>query len=133
MKKVIVFILATFLSTACSQDNIENPGAEKNGPLVKLKPVFDQARNKGLDLAGLNGCLSCHRIDRTVVGPPWQDVADRYKGNPNARALLIESVKNGGSGNWTKLTAGAPMPPNSPRVSDEHIEQLVDFILALAK
>ena len=63
----------------------------------------------------------------------WRKVSARYKDDPNARALLIEEVKNGSSGKWSDITNGAVMPPNSPRVSDQDIGELVDFILSLAK
>ncbi len=84
-------------------------------------------------LAKKSGCTACHAIDRKVVGPAWMDVAKRYQGDGGARAALIESVKKGGKGNWTEVTKGVPMPPYSPRVKDADIEQLVDFILGLAK
>jgi len=84
-----------------------------------------------LDLARKSGCLACHAIDKKVVGPAWKDVAARYKGQADARALLIDKVKKGGKGAWTEVTRGVPMPPYSPRVSDANIEKLVDFILSL--
>ncbi len=84
-----------------------------------------------LDLARKSGCLACHAIDKKVVGPSWKDVAARYKGKADARAMLIDKVKKGGKGNWTEVTRGVPMPPYSPRVSDANIEKLVDFILTL--
>ncbi len=77
------------------------------------------------------GCVACHKIDQKLIGPAWQDVSARYKGDPAAREALIEKVKKGGAGNWTEVTGGIPMPPNSPRVSDADITALVDFILAL--
>jgi cytochrome c len=43
----------------------------------------------------------------------------------------VEKVKKGGKGNWTAVTGGVPMPPNSPRVPDGDIEKLVTFLLAL--
>ena len=89
-------------------------------------------REAGLALAQKSGCLACHAIDDKVVGPPWALVAERYKGNPDVRERLIEKVKQGGKGNWTEITKGIPMPPYSPRVSDDDIEQLVDFVLSLA-
>ncbi len=82
-------------------------------------------------LAADNGCTGCHSIGFQLVGPAWADVAARYRGNPDARAQLIEAVKNGGSGNWADQTGGIPMPANSPLASDETIETLVDFILAI--
>ena len=42
-------------------------------------------------------------------------------------------MKKGGKGNWTEVTGGVPMPPFSPRVADEDIEKLVDFVRRLAK
>ncbi len=80
-----------------------------------------------LDLAKKSGCMACHGIDKKIVGPSWKDVAAKYKGDANARDLLIGKVKKGGKGTW----GAAPMPPYSPRVSDANIEKLVDFILEL--
>ncbi len=86
-----------------------------------------------LDLAKKSGCLACHAVDKKVVGPAWQDVSDKYKGDAAARDALIGKVKAGGKGNWTEVTGGVPMPPYSPRVADADIETLVDFVLGLAK
>jgi len=84
-----------------------------------------------LDLAKKSGCLACHSIEKKIVGPAWKDVAARYKGKPDARKILIGKTAKGGRGSWTKITGGAPMPPYSPRISDENIAKLVDFILSL--
>ena len=90
-----------------------------------------QAAYANLDLAKKSGCLACHSIDHKVVGPAWKDVAAKYKGDAGARDALIKKVHTGGKGNWTAVTGGVPMPPYSPRVSDENIETLVDFVLGL--
>jgi cytochrome c len=90
-------------------------------------------KDAGLALAQQSGCLACHSIEKKVVGPAWQDVSARYKGNGEARDKLIAKVKAGGKGNWTEVTGGVPMPPYSPRVSDENIASLVDFVLSLAQ
>ena len=84
-----------------------------------------------LDLAKKSGCLACHSVEKKIVGPAWKDVGAKYKGDAGAKAALIEKVKKGGKGNWTAVTGGAPMPPYSPRVSDENIEKLVTFVLSL--
>lgn len=84
-----------------------------------------------LELAKTSGCLACHSVEKKIVGPAWKDVAAKYKEDSNAKATLIDKVKKGGKGNWTEITGGAPMPPYSPRVTDENIEKLVDFILSL--
>lgn len=84
-----------------------------------------------LALAKKSGCLACHSVEKKIVGPAWKDVAAKYKGDAGAKDRLVGKVKKGGKGNWTKVTGGAPMPPYSPRVSDENIGKLVDFIMAL--
>ena len=84
-----------------------------------------------ITLAKKSGCFACHSLEKKVVGPAWRDVSKRYKEDAAARDTLITKVKKGGKGNWTEVTGGTPMPPYSPRVSDENIEKLVDFILAM--
>jgi len=91
------------------------------------------AASADLDLARKSGCLACHSVEKKVVGPAWRDVAKRYKGDAAAHDALVNKVKKGGKGNWTELTGGVPMPPYSPRVSDENIDRLVSFILDLEK
>ena len=93
--------------------------------------TFSGAALADLDLARKSGCLACHSVDNKVVGPAWKDVSARYKGKDGARDQLIAKVKKGGKGNWTEVTKGVPMPPYSPRVADEDIAKLVDFILNL--
>lgn len=83
------------------------------------------------DLAARSGCTGCHTISTPLVGPAWADVANRYRNNLDARALLIEAVKNGGTGNWTEQTGGIPMPANSALADDDVIGTLVDFILGI--
>lgn len=94
-------------------------------------PAGMPSRDEGLALAQKGGCLACHKIDAKLVGPAWQDVSAKYEGNPDAMAKLVQKVKTGGQGNWTEVTGGIPMPPYSPRVSDEDIERLVMFVLSL--
>lgn len=89
------------------------------------------ARADALEMARGHGCLACHAVDKKVIGPAWNDVSAHYRGDAAARDALIAKVKNGGTGNWTAVTGGIPMPPNGPRVPDADIAALVDFILAL--
>lgn len=110
--------------------------------LATLTLVTDNKKSKAVDsgilsrqdalvLARKSGCLACHAIEKKLVGPAWKDVAAHYSGKPESQLQLIEKVKKGGKGNWTKVTGGTPMPPYSPRVSDHNIQQLVTFILSL--
>jgi len=93
--------------------------------------VSSMAMADVMDLAKKSGCLACHAVDKKVVGPAWNDIGARYKGDASSRDMLINKVKTGGKGNWTEVTKGVPMPPYSPRVKDEDIATLVDYILSL--
>ncbi|MEO8738619.1 MAG: c-type cytochrome [Casimicrobiaceae bacterium] len=75
-----------------------------------------------------DGCAACHAIDKKLVGPPYVDVAAKYKGDKDALAKLSEKVKKGSTGVWGPI----PMPPNLT-VSDADIKELVTWILTLKK
>lgn len=80
------------------------------------------------ELAKKSSCTACHAIDKKVVGPAWQAIADKYKGNAEAKAKLVPKMMKGGGGVWGAM----PMPAN-PKLKQEDAEKLVDFVLSLAK
>ena len=53
-----------------------------------------------LALATAKNCMSCHHIDKKVVGPAYKDVADKYRGDKTAPARLASKVMEGGGGVW---------------------------------
>ncbi len=73
-------------------------------------------------------CMNCHRIDKRVVGPSFNEVAAKYKGDAGAAAKLMEKVRNGGSNVW-----GPVGMPSNPKVSDADLKTIVAYILTLAK
>lgn len=76
-------------------------------------------------LAQANGCMTCHQIDKKVLGPSYKEVAAKYKGNAGAEALLVKKVKDGGKGTWGDMV----MPPNA-HVKDADIAAIVKWIMA---
>jgi cytochrome c len=79
-------------------------------------------------VAKKNGCTNCHSIDKKVVGPAWQAVADKYKGDAGAADKLSAKIAKGGSGVW-----GTTPMPAQPKLSEADNKELVAFILGLAK
>ncbi len=75
-------------------------------------------------LAQKSACMSCHGMDKKIVGPGYKEVAAKYKGDKGAEAKLVAKVKAGGKGVWGEI----PMPPNAA-VKDEDIKSLVNWIL----
>ena len=79
-------------------------------------------------VAKKNGCTSCHSIDKKLVGPAWQAVADKYKGDATAADKLGAKIAKGGSGVW------GPVPmPAQPKLSEADNKEMVAFIMGLAK
>jgi cytochrome c len=80
----------------------------------------------GLALAQKNACMSCHGVDKKIVGPAYKDVAKKYAGDKSAHDKLVAKVKAGGKGVWGEI----PMPPN-PQVKAEDLNKIVSWILSL--
>ncbi len=73
-----------------------------------------------------NNCVTCHAIDRKIVGPSYDDVAKKFAGQPDAVQTLTEAIKKGHVGTWGVV----PMPPH-PDMPDSQIHEIVDWILSL--
>jgi cytochrome c len=41
-------------------------------------------------------CYSCHADDEAKTGPAYVDVADKYRGNPHAGAIVAAVIRKGG-------------------------------------
>ncbi|SAK40072.1 cytochrome c class I [Caballeronia catudaia] len=92
------------------------------GACAAEQPV---ASANAMAIARSNACMGCHAIDRKLVGPSFQQVAEKYKGQPQASAQLEKKVKNGGAGVW------GPIPmPSHPRMNDADIKTVVGWVLA---
>ena len=79
-----------------------------------------------LELAKTKHCLSCHALDKKVVGPSYLDVAAKYSRDTQAKDRLAQKIIKGGSGVWGVV----PMPAN-PQVSPEESQALAAWILQL--
>jgi cytochrome c len=71
-------------------------------------------------------CLSCHAVDKKLVGPSYKDVAAKYRGQAGAEKSLAEKVKKGGQGVWGPI----PMPPNAS-VPDADLNAMVKYVLSV--
>jgi cytochrome c5 len=103
------------------------PAAPAAAPTAAAAPAaLDMA--SGQAMMQKDGCAACHAMDKKIVGPSYQEVAAKYKGDKDALNKLVAKVKAGGSGVW----GAVPMPPN-PQVPDADVKALVSWILSLKK
>lgn len=90
------------------------------------------------------GCRTCHSIESgqpgpngmLPIGPAWQDVAARYKGQKGAADKLVHTVLEGSSpynNHWKDKVSGVAMPPNAVAIKEADAKKLVNWILGLAK
>ena len=89
-------------------------------------PAAQAQSTTGLDLARAKNCLACHQVDRKMVGPSYQSVAEKYAGQPDAVDHLVQSIREGSS----KRCGAIPMPAQKAAVNPDEAKQLAQWILA---
>ena len=53
------------------------------------------AANAQEALAKSSGCLNCHDVAAKKIGPPFKEVAAKYKGKADAEAALVAKLSSG--------------------------------------
>jgi cytochrome c len=97
--------------------------------LIAAGLVAASPAQANLELAKKSNCMSCHTVDKKLVGPAFVDIAKKYAGDKDAAKTLAAKVKAGSKGGvWGQI----PMPPN-PNVTDADMQVLIKWILAGAK
>jgi cytochrome c len=76
------------------------------------------------ELAKAKNCMTCHAIDKKIVGPAYKDVAAKRAGEKGAEAALTAKIKGGSKGEWGQV----PMPPNN--VTDAEAATLAKWVLS---
>jgi cytochrome c len=97
----------------------ETRGSDTLAQVAAASPAASVA-----ELARGKGCLSCHGVDKRIVGPSFKEVAGRYKGRTDAEALLLEKLRKGSSGAWGPI----PMPANQD-LADPDARRLIQWVL----
>ena len=114
-------------------------------------PSFATTLNKDAvnKLMMKSGCMTCHSIDKTKIGPSYSDIGARYA-HPDAETkaylkgeapldFLMKKVRVGTKPNlnkhWIKSKEGKTyglMTPNPvTRISDANLKDLITYILSL--
>jgi len=131
MKKSFILFAAVLAFSACG-------GKKSGGGTDSTTTTATSTSNEtvtavkdtvGESLIAKNDCLTCHKIDQKIVGPAYDDVADKYK---SADASIVDTLANkvikGGSGNW-----GTVAMTSHPSLSMDDAKHMVRYILSLKK
>jgi cytochrome c551/c552 len=71
-------------------------------------------------------CTTCHKLEKTAVGPSFQDIAKKRKGQANALDDLKKVVRSGSTGTY----GTASMPAFAPdKISEADLTNVVEWIL----
>jgi cytochrome c len=82
--------------------------------------------DRGYRLAQEKGCLDCHALGQTKVGPSFRAIAKRYRFNPQQPQRLPAVIRGGSAGHWGDRFVMWPQP----RLSDAEVRELVDWVLS---
>jgi cytochrome c len=83
------------------------------------------AAETGRKLIEGSDCLSCHQLTRKSIGPPYADVARKYRDSA-VTARLVRKIREGGSGVW-----GSVAMPAHPALTDEQATAMLAYIMSL--
>ena len=129
MKKTFVIFGLALVVAACNSNSNKSAGDSTATTTAATSPATSaSADTAGLALIKKNDCLTCHKVDQKVIGPAYQDVANKYTSSPAVIDTLANKVIKGGSGNWGALA----MSPH-PSLSEADAQEMVKYILSLKK
>lgn len=110
-------------STAAGTDTTAaKPAADAGAGELSKNPDYQ----KGLALVAGDNCLTCHKIDETVTGPAYRDVANKYKSDDATVTMLANKIIKGGTGVWGAI----PMTAHDT-LSLDNAKSMVKYILLL--
>lgn len=120
LKKNGSTILQSFFPKNLYVHETKNKGSEQK----VVNSVYEELDGKAL--IGKLGCVACHYIDKGVLGPAYQDVANKYDNSDETKKYLVKKIQTGGKGVW-----GPRLMPPHPHIDDATGLKIVDFILSL--
>jgi cytochrome c len=126
MKKLLLSFLLIGLLASCSNNSKTSSTADSTNNKGTTKSN-DPEVERGLELIATSDCLGCHKVSEPLVGPPYQQVAAKYK---DSSSVIIDSLSqriiSGSTGHWGQ----AQMTPH-PNLSKDSARAMVKYVLSL--
>ena len=127
MRKLLILgVLAVTFSCSKKVESNAESNVMLEEPAVVAVDSAAAGKHEGLALIEGADCLTCHKVDSKVVGPSYQEVADKY--TDADIDMLATKIIEGGKGNWGEI----PMTPHAG-MSKETAKKMVEYILTLKK
>lgn len=103
---------------------VEQRFMEGTPPVSRQEIQIAQEQPIGLTIINSSDCFSCHQFKNKLIGPSFQEIANRYSRTPAAIKLLAQRIREGSTGIWSEIV----MPAHSD-ISSTAAEDIVDWIL----
>nr|WP_241018273.1 c-type cytochrome [Paraburkholderia sp. Tr-20389] len=81
------------------------------------------------ELVDQQHCMFCHTSDAPFLAPSFRQIADRYRGVPNATAMLEIKLRKGGRAHWGDTAMPLPSERGGP-LSAEDAHKLVEWVMS---
>lgn len=129
MKNIFGLAMVALVALSCEK-KLEHPLQDSNimleEPVVKVVDSAAAGKHEGLALIEGADCLTCHKVDAKLVGPSYQEVADKYTDADIDK--LAQKIIDGGVGTWGQI----PMTAHAG-MSKDNAKKMVEYILTLKK
>jgi len=76
-------------------------------------------------LATAKNCMTCHAVDKDVLGPSFRKIAVKYANDKGAADRLAVKIVKGGGGVW-----GTAVMPANPQVTEAEAKKLALWALS---
>ncbi len=94
-----------------------------------LSPGDDFAAFKEYTKGFMPPCTICHALDKKMIGPSYQDVAAKHKGEEGAVDVIAAKIMKGNVGGEI-VYGGTAMPPNA-MVKEDAAKTIAAWVLSL--
>ncbi|WP_183574499.1 c-type cytochrome [Mucilaginibacter sp. X5P1] len=131
MKRIFIILGLALAFAACNGNKSNNSTDTTTTTTTTTSASSSTTTVKdtvGKALIAKNDCLTCHKLDQKIVGPAYQDVANKYTASADVIDTLANKVIKGGSGNWGSVPMSA-----HPDLSMDDAREMIKYILSLKK
>lgn len=97
----------------------------------KVKKYINEtvsSRSNALSVIASSNCFTCHKAKNKLIGPSFEEIANRYSPTLENKAYLTQKIKQGSRGVWSDV-----IMPAQPELEEEDISQILDWILKNAQ
>lgn len=129
MRRLFIAFSALCFAVACNNSKTTLPHPDESAGQTQENGADEADTQKGLDLVASHDCFTCHKVADQLVGPAYEQVAEKYK---DSSAAIVDTLTNrvirGSSGHWGQ----AQMTPHT-NIPREDVETMVKYVLSLKK